>query len=921
MEPLSSKAVLLTGGTGFVGTYIARWLVRNTDRPIVALVRAGDDETAKQRACRAWWDWPELIAAIGPRIEVRAGDVVKRRLGLDDTVYDALVKRTDRIVHAAADIRLNAPLDELRRTNVEGTRNVISFAADVHRDHGLGRLSHVSTAYVAGGKEGEVGDEDFGDERGFLSNYERSKYEGEALVREARERLPVTVFRPGMVVGSSEDGYVRTFNTLYYPLRLYLAGKLRIIPISPSQKVNLVPVDRVAEAIGRLTLDPRAEGRTFHLVGDPNTLPTVREVVGFTRAWARENLGLSLPRPIYLPGGLTLAKARKGGESLSVLAPYLWERRVFRRDGLDELLGPYKVDWRELLPRLLEFGVYNGFLHRSERTVHEQVLFRLTSRRRPVRFFDIVDGSIVPRPAEEVRGDILTAASALRAMGISPGDRVAIVGANSTRYLTLDVALGLIGAVTVPLYYTSPSKELDELVGDSGAKLLLVGSGGVLKRVGELTAAVPIVSFCRSVPPELKGRVMPWEDFMARGSAEEIERAPVGFGDLATLRYTSSTTGRAKGVLFRHEHLRYMAESTASLPPWETRNSEVFYLSFLPMNHVVEGILATYSPFYAPAPVNIYFLEEFRGLQDALVKVRPTVFFSVPRFYEKMWNRLLSSKTAREYLERPSRLKKAVLAPLIRKRTLRAAGLDRCAYLISGSGPMSADILASFRSLGIEVHNAYGLTEAPLVTINYPGRNRLGTVGEPLPRTEIRIAEDGEVLVKGPQVTCGYHGDAEAPFRDGFLRTGDLGRITAEGSLVLEGRKKELMKTAYGKFVNPLKVETMLRDMPGVFEAMVVGEGRPYCAALIWSDRSDGSFEDMDDRIEGMNSRLSHPEQVKAWAVLPNDLSVDSGSLTANMKLRRSQVEKLNAPVIESLYSSKPTPSRVLHRGRAGRDA
>jgi long-chain acyl-CoA synthetase len=911
-------AVLLTGTTGSVGTYLARWLVRNTGRTIIAVVRGEDDAAAAHRLKRMWWDWPELVEAVGPRIEVVAGDVCERHLDLPDATYESLVKKIGHIVHSAADIRLNAPLDELKRTNVGGTQNILDLADDVHRDHGLGRLSHISTAYVAGGRVGEVPDNDLDDRYGFLSNYERSKFEAEVMVRQRMSELPISVFRPGMVVGSSEDGYIRTFNTLYYPLRLYLTGRLRVVPISPSSKVNLVPADYVAEAIDRLTFDDRAEGRTFHVVGDPASMPTVREVVDLTRKWAKKNLGIDLPRPVYIPAGQTLLKISRRTENLSVIAPYLQERRVFRRDNLDELLGPYPVQWQDLLPRLLEFVTYHGFMHRSERTVHEQVLFRLQGGRRPVRLFDIADGLVTERLSEEVRRDILRATFALRALGVAKGDRVAVVGTNSSRYLVLDTALGMIGGVSVPLYYTSSSSELDELVQDSGSKLFLIGSEAVLRKVNEIRTTVPVVSFCRTVPEEARDRALAWESFLERGEAKE-GRSPVSSADLATLRYTSSTTGRAKGVLFTHDHLRFMAESTASLPPWEARNSEVFYLSFLPMNHVVEGILATYSPFYAPAPVNLYFLEDFRSLQEALAKVRPTVFFSVPRFYEKLWERVMSKDLARRHAQRSGGLGHRLFAPIIRRRTLRVAGLDRCAYLISGSGPMSSEILGFFHRLGIEVHNAYGLTEAPLVTINYPGRNRIGTVGEPLPRTKLAIAEDGEVLVKGPQVTCGYQNEVEGPFRDGWLRTGDLGHLTSEGSLVLEGRKKELLKTSYGKFVNPTRTEAALRDLPGVIESVVVGEGRPYCIALLWVDEG-ASFKALDAGIERMNASLSHPEQIKAWALLPNTLSVANGELTANMKLRRPRVIERHAAVIESMYSESQAPSEVLHLGRGRRE-
>jgi long-chain acyl-CoA synthetase len=905
----------LTGGTGFIGTYVARWFLNHTDDRIVVLVRAVDREGAVHRLGRAWGDSPDLIAALGARIEAVGGDVTEENLGLEESEHRDLVGRVEVIVHSAADIRLNAPLEELRRTNVEGVRNVLRFAEEVHADHGLQRFSHVSTAYVAGRRQGPVPEERPSAEHGFLSNYEQSKFEGEVLVHEACD-LPVSVFRPGMVVGSSEDGYVRTFNTLYYPLRLYLTGKMRVVPLSSSQKVNLAPVDRVADAIGHLTLDPRAEGRIFHLVGAADSLPTVGEVVEFTRAWAKRKLGIRLPRPLYLPQAMVLME-RGATENLRMVAPYLRERREFRTDNVEELLGPFTVDWQELLPRLLEFSTYNGFLHRSDRTVHEQVLFRLRSKQRPVRLHDLIDGEAVARPAEDVRRDMLRAAGALRALGVRKGDRVAIVGTNSSRYLILDVALGLVGAVSVPLYYTSPPAELDDLIEDSGSRLVLIGSDTVMSHARDMRTPARMISFCRSLSEDLTDRVTPWEAFLELGE-ESGDRSPVGFEDLATLRYTSSTTGVAKGVLFHHHHLRFMAECMASLPPWRVRNSEAYYLSFLPMNHVVEGILATYSLFYAPTTLNIYFLEEFRRLHEGLDKVRPTVFFSVPRFYEKLWDELMANSLAKGYLDRPSRLKRWLLSSIIRRKALKAAGLDRCDYLLSGSGPMSPEILASLRRLGIEVHNAYGLTEAPLVTINYPGRNRIGTVGEPLPRTEVAISADGEVLVKGPQVTSGYYGGREQPFREGYPLTGDIGHLTEEGSLVLDGRKKELIKTSYGKYVNPLKMETALRDIPGVFEAMIVGEGRPFCAAMVWSE--DAISTDIDARVDMLNSQLSHPEQVKAWVVLPNTLSVQGGELTANMKLRRGQVMKRYARVIDAIYSGSPLPSEVLHMGMMRRE-
>jgi long-chain acyl-CoA synthetase len=219
------------------------------------------------------------------------------------------------------------------------------------------------------------------------------------------------------------------------------------------------------------------------------------------------------------------------------------------------------------------------------------------------------------------------------------------------------------------------------------------------------------------------------------------------------------------------------------------------------------------------------------------------------------------------------------------------------------------DMLLHFRELGIEIHNAYGLTEAPLVTLNRLGANRIGTVGTPLHHTQVRIVEDGEVLVQGPQITAGYfEEDAASPVKDGWLYTGDLGHLTEEGYLVLEGRKKELFKTSYGKYVQPAKVEAMLRDIPGIAETMLVGEGRPYCVALLWLIDSDHAptATALAQAIEELGRGLSHPEQVKRWAVLRNDLSLERGDLTANLKLKRQAVTARFQGLIEALYADPP---------------
>jgi long-chain acyl-CoA synthetase len=953
--------VLLTGASGFLGAQVARRLLARTDYTVCALVRAEDVESASHRLSRAWWDWPELAGAIGNRVQVLVGDVAQPRLGLSEDGYAGLVAGVTHIIHTAADLRVNAPIAELRKTNLLGTEHVLELAQAAHANHGLARFSHVSTAYVAGGRTGPVPEDALTDAHGFSCAYEFSKLEGERLVQAARPDLPISVFRPGMIVGDSATGEIKTFNTFYFPLRLYLEGRLRLVPASRTQPVNVVPVDYVADAIVRLTLVPEAAGLNFHLTAPYSTLPRAGELVEFVRQWAREQLGLQRPRPVFLP--LPLPRGRydpgaqppreEGGHrtadglaALRTLLPYFNERLEFRRDNADRLLGPYPLDWRDFLPRLLTYAVDAGFMHRSERTVHEQILYRLASENRPITYHDIPADAIGPdrigrdrivtRSGQEVRQDVLVAMAALKSLGVVPGDRVAIAGTNSTRYLTLDVAIGMLGAVSVPVYYTSPPADIDHILTASGARLLFVGFNRVLERLGELRSDVPVISFCIGTAPTSAAAarpVMTWEAFLSLGRQQPLDPRPIspaGFGDLATLRYTSGTTGRPKGVMFRHDGLRWMGETMAALLPWRARTRRARYLSFLPLNHVVEGILVAYAGYYIPQRLDIYFLEDFRQAQRYLPQVKPTFFFSVPRVFERAWEGLEESRPGKFYLGLTRGPVKNALRPLLRWSLLGKLGLRGATQLAVGSAVASEKMLLNYRELGIEIHNAYGLTEAPLVTLNRAGANHIGTVGNPLPRTEVRIAEDGEVLVRGPQVTAGYfEADAPSPVQDGWLHTGDLGRLTEDGYLILEGRKKELFKTSYGKYVQPAKVEALLRDIPGIAETMLVGEGRPYCAALLWIIDPDHAPSEaaISQAMEVLSRGLSHPEQVKRWAVLRNDLSIERGDLTANLKLKRQAVGIRLQGLIEAIYDRSPVDTApgslcesFLFAGEAARD-
>ena len=924
------KTVLLTGANGFISTQIARNLLADEEITILALVRANDNQEAQAKLAREWWEYPELVNAIGTRIEAIHGDVSQPNIGLDEAQYVYVAEKITHIIHTAADWRL-LPLDELRKTNVQGTANVIALAKDANKHHHIDRFSHISTAYVAGAAKGIISENQLTDQYGFFTDYERSKYEGEKLLQAVKEDLPISIFRPSMVVGDSITGAIKTFNTFYFPMRLFLTGKMRFMPVSRSLKINVVPVDYVAKSVVQLTFEPKAEGKTFHVVAPYELLPSLGELLDFVQKWAKTELTCKLSSPICLPMStssmkiaLKLQRAftgdRRVSDTLIALSPYFSENRQFNRDNLDSLLGHYNLKWKQIMPKLLDYAVYNSFFHRTDRTVHEQVLFRLESKSHPVTYFDIIEGKIIKKTCQEMRRDILAATDALKTFGIAPGDRVALTGLNNTRYLAVDIAIGLTGAISVPLYYTTPTADINDALKASGAKLFFIGMPSILSRVEELTSEVPVVSICRIPAPEnIHRKVVCWEEFLSKGKSDSTPvKAPVGFGDIATLRYSSGTTGKPKGAIFRHDNLRYMAESIVSITSWKARNCKCSYLSFLPMGHVVEGILATYSPYYIPAPVEIYFLEDFRKLQEELPYVKPTVFFSVPRIYEKVWEALGKNPFGRFYTKTKSSLLQCAMRRTLRSVTLKRAGLNKCAQLIAGSASSDEDLLRNYRKLGVEIHNAYGMTEAPLVTINRLGRNRLGTVGEPMPFTNVKIADDGEIMVKGPQVTVGYFDKTlEPPFKDGWLMTGDIGKMTDEGSLIIFGRKKELIKTSYGKCIYSGKIEGMIRELPGVSEAMLVGESKPYCSALAWIDQKhydQATLASIDKAMEEMNKRLSNPEKIKKWALLVNNLSIEKGELTPNLKLKRNVVSQEYAKIIDTIYSGV-TPEGETHIG------
>ncbi len=880
----------ITGATGLLGTELVARLLETTDSPLHVLVRAHSEEEAGSRLRALWWDLPSLADAVGKRVLPVVGDITQ---SLSHVPHDVT-----HVIHCAAETGVQKSREELWRINVEGTRQVVAMAQSLPL---LQRFTYISTAYVAGTLSGRIMEEASTATR-FYSLYEQSKAEAENIVRVSS--LPFVICRPGMIVGNSKTGRTSIFNTVYYVLRLMLGGKMRVLPVSRHQTVNVVPVDYVARLAADLTLDAATEGCTFHLTAPKDSLPQVGELVEAVRTWAKENLHFDMPRPFIIPMPLLRtigrhynagqdAKSRSRLSNLTALMPYFLDDHVFDRTNTDRFAGTYPLAWRDFLPALLGFACRHHFMRLNGQTVFQQAVARRESNHYPITYYDITANGTQRITGKEMNGMICHYIDKLSELGVKAGDTVAVSGINCAEHAAISNAIGLTGAVSVPIYYTTPADETALLLKKSGARWFFIGDERMEKNAEKLPADVKVILFG------------PLRKQQHEYHAPDVSRLTTRTGhlssELATIRFTSGTTGEPKGVMFSFSQLKWMGEALTNLLSWDDRNREMRYLSFLPMSHVVEGILAANAPYCMLCKAKFFYLHDFQMLSSALPQVRPTVFFSVPRFYEKLWEQIAQNPLGRKYLKMNDGWLKRLAGTLLRHAVLRKAGLDKCSQLLVGSAPVSEELLLRFRELGIEIYNAYGQTEAPLITLNHLGNNVIPSIGKPLPETTVTLAADNELIVSGPQVALGYYRTDSDTFKDGRLRTGDLGHVDADGNVFLSGRKKDMLITSYGKNINCSKIEQRLTDIPCVEHAVLVGERRPYCTALLWTN---GPTDSLAADIETMNQALSHPEQVKRFAVVATPLSIKNGELTPNLKVKRNMVMEHYRQEIEKLYST-----------------
>lgn len=506
----------------------------------------------------------------------------------------------------------------------------------------------------------------------------------------------------------------------------------------------------------------------------------------------------------------------------------------------------------------------------------------------------------------------------LALLGVKPGDRVAILSYNRPEWAVADFAILTAGAVVVPIYTTLPRDSVAYILKDSGARVAFVEDAAQAEKVSGLDH---VIGFHGAGPGLLS-----FGECLNRGmSATEQEHRrradAVKPDDLATVIYTSGTTGIPKGVMLSHANIASNVEAVTKILQL---GPDDLALSFLPLSHIFERMV-DYVYFYRGA--SIAYAASIDAVADDLTFFKPTIIASVPRFLEKVYQRVhkgvaAAPESRRRLFENAMKAaseppggfwrsaKRAWYDMLVHSK-IRARLGGRLRVVISGGAALAPEIALFFGRIGIPVLQGYGLTEtSPVITMNGESVNRAGTVGKPIPGVEVKLADDGEILTRGPHVMRGYYNKPDETaqvLRDGWFATGDIGAFDADGFLRITDRKKDLFKTSGGKYICPQPIENRLKEDPLISQAVVVGDGRKYAVALIVANRGE---TDVRPRVEAVvarvNETLAPYETIKKFALLESEFTIESGELTPTLKVRRRLIEERHRSIIDSLYAGDP---------------
>lgn len=563
----------------------------------------------------------------------------------------------------------------------------------------------------------------------------------------------------------------------------------------------------------------------------------------------------------------------------------------------------------------------------------------------------------------QTREAALDLAAALVGAGVQVGDTVAIMATNRIEHMVGDMGAVHAAATPMSIYNTLSPEQVAFIAGESTPSVVLLEGPDQLQRWRDALDGVGTVVVLDAASTPDDERHVSWDDFLARGAAyrrenpdvlEERHRA-LDPDAPATILYTSGTTGNPKGVVLTHHNVLYEALSTLEAAGLGEPQRQV---SYLPLAHIAERVLGLYGPQVTSGHVHL--IGDPAQLLATLGEVHPTAFFGVPRVWEKIKTGLSAKLAADPNPDNVKLVQDSMAAGLAWVQAqevggemtpeIEAAyqqaeeailgflklllGLDQVTWAGSAAAPMPLEVAKFMAGLGIKVYDVYGMTETcGAVTANGPGGFRLGTVGRATPGMEVRLGEDNEVLVRGPVVTPGYHRQEQATRNlidaDGWVHTGDIGTLDEDGFFAIVDRKKELIITSAGKNIAPSNIENYLKESPVVGHAMAIGDNRPYVVAILTLDgevapalaQARGiEFTDLadlsarpeiraiaQDAVDKANARLSRPEQVKAWELLPAEWTAESEELTPTLKLKRRVVNRKYADVVERLYAGADT--------------
>jgi long-chain acyl-CoA synthetase len=562
---------------------------------------------------------------------------------------------------------------------------------------------------------------------------------------------------------------------------------------------------------------------------------------------------------------------------------------------------------------------------------------------------------------EAYAAQVRQVAHALLALGVQKGDRVGLIGENRPEWLYADLGIQTVGAATTGIYTTSSPEQLHYILDHAGVRVFVVEGEEQLDKVLEIRAQLPYLEHVVVMDPEglrtfQDPMVLMWDQFLRLGEdharrrpmATDERLAEIRPEDMAVLIYTSGTTGPPKGAMLTHANI--VASTDALADGIEFRPTDEV-LSYLPLCHIAERQFSVFLPIRHGYTVN--FIENTDTVMENLIEVAPTVLFGVPRIWERLYSAVtlrvqdndivkrwaygLTIAFARWAVRRRLAGRRVPLPVAAALRTAdalvllplrRRLGLHRTRVVISSAAPIAPALLEYFMALGLPIFELYGQTECSgPISSNQAGAIRLGTVGRAMHGIEVRLAPDGEILVRGANVFAGYFRDPEATakaLQEDWMHTGDVGEFDADGFLKITDRKKDLFITAGGKNIAPQYIENKLKASPYINDAVAIGDGRKYLVALVVIDEENvtkwaqdrrlpfTTYTDLaarpevrdliDAEVRAVNKTLSSPEQIKKFAILPKRLYMEDGEVTPTMKVKRKALMEKYADVIAGLY-------------------